>query len=124
MSAKNWHRTALEMGRERDNALAQLRYEQANRRKAEAAYRIEQEEYLQHLEAAIERIRELHRPVGLTEHTGPRIKPSGAPIPDDTPVCGYCTDPDALGWCEYPCPTIEALDDGKEDDTSGLVQGG
>lgn len=60
--------------------------------------------------AAIQRVRDLHQPVGLTEHTGPRIEPDGTPIPDDTPVCGHCTDPDALGWFDYPCPTIEALD--------------
>ena len=60
--------------------------------------------------AAIQRVRDLHQPVGLTEHTGPRIQPGGTPIPDDTPVCAHCTDPDALGWFDYPCPTIEALD--------------
>ena len=61
-------------------------------------------------DALIKAVRELHRSVGLTAYTGPRIKPSGEPIPDDTQVCDYCTDPDELGWCEYPCPTIRALD--------------
>ena len=61
-------------------------------------------------DARIKAVRELHRSVGLTAYTGPRIKPSGEPIPDDTQVCDYCTDPDELGWCEYPCPTIRALD--------------
>ena len=61
-------------------------------------------------DARIKAVRELHRSVGLTAYTGPRIKPSGEPIPDDTQVCDYCTDPDGLGWCEYPCPTIRALD--------------
>ena len=61
-------------------------------------------------DARIKAVRDLHRSVGLTAYTGPRIKPSGEPIPDDTQVCDYCTDPDELGWCEYPCPTIRALD--------------
>ena len=64
---------------------------------------------LEQAEKRIQAVRDLHRSVGLTAHTGPRIKPGGEPIPDDTQVCDYCTDPDALGWCEYPCPTIEAL---------------
>ena len=61
-------------------------------------------------EKRIQAVRDLHRPVGLTAHTGPRIKPGGEPVPDDTSVCEYCTDPDALGWVDYPCPTVEALD--------------
>lgn len=64
---------------------------------------------IERAEKRIQAVRDLHRPVGLTAHTGPRIKPGGEPVPDDTQVCDYCTDPDTLGWCEYPCPTVEAL---------------
>lgn len=51
MSAENWHRIACDMERERDNALAQLAYEQANRRKKEAAYRAEHEDYVRQVES-------------------------------------------------------------------------
>ena len=43
--------STTDMERERDNALAQLSYEQANRRKAEAAYRAEHEDYLRQVES-------------------------------------------------------------------------
>ena len=51
MKATNWHRVAGDMERARDNALAQLAYEQANRRQQEADYRAEHEDYLRQVES-------------------------------------------------------------------------
>lgn len=51
MSGRDWHRAAVVAERERDNARAQLAYEQANRRKWEADYRTEHADYLAQVEA-------------------------------------------------------------------------
>lgn len=51
MTARNWHREAVDALQARDEARAQLAYEQANRRTQEANYRAEHEDYLRQVES-------------------------------------------------------------------------
>lgn len=107
MSTRNWHRIAYEAEQARDNALAQLRYEQANRRQEQANYQAEHQEYLAEVEAAIQRVRDLHRPVAIEERGQ-----DGALVTVGY-ECDYCGNWDDLALT-YPCPTIRALDGGDQ----------
>ena len=68
----DWYRRALEAERERANAIAQLEYEQANRRKEDANLAHERDDFIKELEtantgmrSALEAIQELHKPVKI-----------------------------------------------------------
>lgn len=50
--AKDWHRIAYEAERARDNAVAQLEYEQSNRRKNDAEIAHERDDFIKELETA------------------------------------------------------------------------
>lgn len=100
-TSKDWHRIAVEAEQARDNALAQLRHEQANRRQWEADYRAEHAEHLLELEATIARVREVHEPLDAVHYQG-RSQTLRK-------VCTGCGTDDG-NWQVWPCPTIRAIE--------------
>lgn len=58
MTTKNWHRAVHDAERERDNALAQLAHEQANRRQWQTQYQAEHRDYLNEVESDRDRLRD------------------------------------------------------------------
>ena len=69
MASRDWHRAAVEAERQRDNAIAQLEYEQANRRRNDTEIAHERDDFIKELETvntgmrtALVAIQELHKP--------------------------------------------------------------
>lgn len=103
VASRDWHRAAVEAERQRDNAIAQLEYEQANRRKEDAKLAHERDDFIKELEtantgmlAALGAIQEQHHIVYLD-------------VDDEVrglnPMCNVC-------MRAYPCRTRRLADQG------------
>ncbi|MGP9033660.1 hypothetical protein ACT17S_11380 [Glutamicibacter mysorens] len=112
MANHDWYRRALEAERERANAIAQLEYEQANRRKEDAKLAHERDDFIKELEtantgmrSALEAIQELH------------VKRRIVDGRTYLEFCGHCE-------CQWPCATRRLADQGLGDNLARTTKNG